>query len=234
MNSNHWKQLYNEHAKDYERLVQSEDYEGNLLATLDRIYPLKNGSVIEFGAGTGRITAQLIPLVRWIGTFDITPAMVKIAQEKFRGVARSHCLVGLGDSRAMPVKSQVADMAIEGWSFVQIMVWHEARWKEEVGKAVEEMTRVVRPGGVVMLIETLGTGTRIPEPPEKFKEVYAYLEEERGFKSEWFRTDYRFPTPEMAQEIVGPVFGEEMLALGVEGEKGYILPECTGLWWRRV
>ena len=46
MSSNHWKQLYNEHADDYERMVQFEDYEGNLLAALDRIRPLKDASVV--------------------------------------------------------------------------------------------------------------------------------------------------------------------------------------------
>lgn len=234
MNSNHWKQLYNEHALDYEQLVKYEDYEGNLLVTLDRICPLKNASVIEFGAGTGRITAQLIPQVERIWTFDITPAMVKIAHEKFRGSAQTKCLMGVGDSRAMPVVSQVADIAIEGWSFIQIMAWHEARWQEEVEKAVEEMKRVVRPGGVVILIETLGTGVISPEPPARFKKVYTYLEMEKEFKSEWLRTDYRFPTRDMAREIVAPVFGEEMLALGVKDGDGYILPECTGLWWQRV
>jgi hypothetical protein len=38
----------------------------------------------------------------------------------------------------------------------------------------------------------------------------------------------------MMYEIVEPVFGEEMLVLAVESEKGHILPECTGLWWLQV
>ena len=43
--------------------------------------------------------------------------------------------------------------------------------------------------------------------------VLEYLEKEKGFKAEWFRTDFRFTTREMMYEIVEPVFGEEMLVL---------------------
>jgi hypothetical protein len=64
--------------------------------------------------------------------------MVKIAKEKFKRLARTNCFVGISDSRAMPVASKVADIAIEGWSLVQIKVWHETRWQAEVGKPIED------------------------------------------------------------------------------------------------
>jgi ubiquinone/menaquinone biosynthesis C-methylase UbiE len=234
MSDEGWKKLYNEHADQYERLTRCEDIDGNLLKAINQIQPLRNRSVVEFGAGTGRITAQLLPLVERIWTFDISPAMVAVARQKFRGLANVNCLVGFGDSRAVPVASSAADLAVEGWSFLQIMVWHETNWREEVGKAIEEMKRVVRPGGVVILIETLGTGATTPEPPERFLEAYAYFEAEHSLLSEWIRTDYRFTTRAEASEFVSPFFGEEMLESLVEREDGFILPECTGLWWRQV
>ena len=103
MNSNTWKTLYNEKSEGYEWMVQHEDYEHNLLPALNEIHPLKNANVVEFGAGTGRITAQLIPLVRNVWAFDITPPMVQVASKKLKQSDWSNWLVGVGDSRAMPV-----------------------------------------------------------------------------------------------------------------------------------
>jgi ubiquinone/menaquinone biosynthesis C-methylase UbiE len=233
MDRNDWKQLYNERTEDYERLTQYEDYEGNLLPALNEIHPLEGTKIIEFGAGTGRITIQLLPLIRKVWAFDISPMMLATAQRKLMPAGRTNWLVGIGDSRAMPVPSDCAEVAIEGWSLVQIATWHIERWRREVEKAVDEMIRVVHPGGVVMAIETLGTGKMEPAPVGKHKAVHDYLGE-RGFSSTWIRTDCCFPTLREAQEALEPIFGKATLETVVESERGVILPECTGIWWRTV
>lgn len=234
MTSNHWKRLYNERPEDYNRMTEYEDYAGNILQTLNQIHSLEGVRIIEFGAGTGRITTQLLPLVGHIWAFDISPAMLKIAQRKLGRTGKTNWSVGMGDSRVMPVPSDWAEVAIEAWSLVQIAAWHRERWREEVGKAVDEMMRVVRPGGVVIVIETLGNGKMTPISVGKHKAVHDYLEKERGFSSIWIRTDFLFSTRSEAEKVVRPVFGEVMLDVVMETEKGLILPECTGIWWRMV
>lgn len=232
MDSNLWRQLYNERAEDYDRLVQCEDYEGNLLQALKELHPLTGAEIVEFGAGTGRITVQLLPLARRVWAFDITLAMIEIAHQKLRRLDRSKGLIAAGDSREMPLLSSCAEVAIAGWSLAQIATWQWDCWREEYGRAVDEMIRVVRPGGKVIIIETLGTGTTEPKPPTEYlKIVYQYLEEERGFSSTWVRTDLRFSTMQEAREIVASIFGDEALEAAIETEAGVILPECTGIWW---
>lgn len=215
-------------------MVQHEDYEDNLLPALNAIHPLENADVVEFGAGTGRITAQLIPLARNIWAFDITPPMVQVASKKLKRSGWSNWLVGVGDSRAMPVPTASADIAIEGWSLVQIMAWHMDTWREDVGQAVAEMMRVVRPGGAVILIETLGTGAHTPEPPDSFKTVYDYFERERGFSSTWIRTDFCFASLVKARDALEPLFGDAVEDKMIETNGGVVIPECTGIWWRNV
>ena len=61
---NLWKRLYNDHSQAYERMIQCEDYHSNLLTALNEIHPLQQASVVEFGAGTGRITRQLLPIIK--------------------------------------------------------------------------------------------------------------------------------------------------------------------------
>jgi hypothetical protein len=47
------------------------------------------------------------------------------------------------------------------------------------------------------------------------------------------RTDYRFPSRDAADEATGFFFGAPVPAqIGPDGAA--IVPECTGIWWRRV
>jgi ubiquinone/menaquinone biosynthesis C-methylase UbiE len=227
-----WDNLYSEHPDAYELLVSHEDYRSNLMTALERIQPLTGAVVAEFGCGTGRVTALLARRAARIHAFDFTAAMLGVAQEKRRRLGWTNVSLTLADSRAIPARRGWADFAVEGWAFLQIAVWHPADWQTQLGRALEEMRRVVRPGGKMILIETLGTGRREPDVPRHFRQVYDWLETEHGFAANWIRTDYRFETMKQVREVIVPLFGEEMLATLEQDETGILVPECTGLWWR--
>ncbi|KAA3665482.1 MAG: class I SAM-dependent methyltransferase [Chloroflexi bacterium] len=231
---NHWKDLYNKHTNRYERLVQHEDVAGNLLPALAAVCELPGARVVEFGAGTGRISSQLAPLVGQVWAFDLTPAMVRVARQKRLAGKVVNWQTAVSDSRHMPLPNSCADVAIEGWSFVQIATWHFDNWQAELDRAIREMMRVVKVGGTAVLIETLGTGTLQPNPPEVFVPIYDHFEQNWGFAVTWIRTDYHFPSFETACAIVEPVFGPDMLENLIETDAEVALPECTGIWWREV
>jgi ubiquinone/menaquinone biosynthesis C-methylase UbiE len=234
MENSLWQDLYSNHPDRYDRLVQAEDYQGHLLSALRELHPIENSDSIELGAGTGRVTIQLLPHVKHICAFDLTPAMIQVAHQRLKQSDFCNWSLAIADSRAVPLSARSADVAIEGWSFVQIMTWHRERWQQEVGQAIDEMLRLLRPGGVAILVETLGTGEMEPNPPALFKAAYEYFEREWQFCSKWIRTDYCFTTLEQAHQIVSPVFGESMLERMYKSEAGIILPECTGIWWHFV
>jgi ubiquinone/menaquinone biosynthesis C-methylase UbiE len=228
-----WKYLYNERPDAYERLVRYEDYHGALLTVLNHIHPIQGQRVIEFGAGTGRVTSLLAPLAAALWSCDLTPAMIRMAQKYLRSWGRDNWMLSIADNRAMPFPDSYADITIEGWSFLQMMVWQMETWQREVSAAVDEMLRLLRPGGTAIMIETQGTGVKTPQIPDHFQMMYDYLENERGFRATWMRTDYLFPSLRAAQEAVSPFFGEIMLDNLMESDAGLILPECTGIWWRQ-
>jgi ubiquinone/menaquinone biosynthesis C-methylase UbiE len=229
-----WDNLYTEHADLYELLVSHEDYQNNLIAVLSRLQPLAGTVAAEFGCGTGRVTGLLRPHVKRIHAFDFTRSMLWVAQQKQRCLGWDNVTLALADSREMPVRSAWADFAVEGWAFLHIAVWHPDDWQVQLGRALGEMRRAVRPGGRMILIETLGTGETEPNVPANFREVYDWLETERGFQAEAIRTDYRFETMDQVREVVVPLFGEKMLAALVHTEAGIVVPECTGLWWQEA
>jgi ubiquinone/menaquinone biosynthesis C-methylase UbiE len=222
------KAIYNKEADNYERLVNREDYEGNILKSIREVVDIEGIDVVETGAGTGRLTCLLAPHANSIEAFDISAAMLKVAEEKLSAPKLKNWKTGVANHRELPVKDSAADLAISGWSICYLVDWSCSDWRIEVSKGLAEMERVVKSGGTVVIIETQGTGFESPHPPEHLIEYFAFLEE-HGYAKTWFRTDYHFADKAEARELTEFFFGKE-LADQFDSET---LPECTGLWWKR-
>jgi ubiquinone/menaquinone biosynthesis C-methylase UbiE len=228
----HFKEIYAHHAADYERLVAREDYQHNLYPALDRICTLSGLDVVELGAGTGRLTCLLAPVVNSIQAFDASQAMLDVATAKLKKMDLANWRVEGGDNRNLPLSEAVADVSIAGWSLGHFVGWYPDRWRAEIGYALAEMQRVLWPGGTAIILETLGTGFETPTPPNQaLADYYNFLENEQGFSSTWIRTDYQFASLEEAEALTRFFFGEQ-LAHQVVANNWVILPECTGIWWQ--
>lgn len=231
-----YDKIYNEQADKYELLVLCEDYQENIFAALNEIKPLEGLDVIELGAGTGRLTCMLAPVVKTIEAYDISEHMLEVATDKLNRSGLGNWRIGTADHRALPVDDQTADLAISGWSIAYAVVGYEETWRHELRKALAEMKRALRPGGTIIILETLGTGYETPTPPDELTAYYAFLEDKEGFSSTWIRTDYLFESVEEAKKVSTFFFGEEIVEKVIEDPFGdhVILPECTGIWWLNV
>lgn len=230
--TDHFQDIYANKAAAYEAMVAREDLEGNILKTLQGIRPLEGLDVIEFGAGTGRLTLLLAPLVKSIHAFDGSQHMLNVAISKLEKSGYSNWHTDAADNRALPVGNAVADLAIEGWSFGHCCGWYPDTWRDEIWRAIKEMKRVLRPGGTAVLMETMGTGRETPQPPTAaLADFYAWLENEHGFSSTWIRTDFQFESVKEAEHLTHFFFGDE-LATTIAAKGWSRLPECTGIWWQ--
>lgn len=237
------QRIYEEHADTYDRLVSAEDHEGNLLRAIEGLVPMRGARVLEVGVGTARVARQLLGAgcTRLIGV-EPARAMLEVACQRLAaldlGEERPEIELLEVDGRSLPVASGWADLAIAAWVFGHFRSWLADGWREATGAALAEMRRTLRPGGVLVIVETLGTGRSEPAPPnEGLAEYFAWLEREQGLTRTWIRTDYRFASRAEAEELVGFFFGDAMRALLPADEApsgGLILPECTGLWWSRA
>ena len=225
-------EIYKKHADKYDLLVSREDYKGNILSAIKEIISPEGMSSVESGAGTGRLTKLIIPLVSFITAFDISFHMLKEGEKKLRNTGFKNWKLAVADHRNIPLKTNRADFFISGWSLSYIIEQYPHCWKKEFHKVFAEIKRLVRPGGTAIILESLGTGRKTPEAPTKeLANYYKYLEEDLDFSSRWIRTDYKFDTVEEAYGLVKMFFGDEA-ADNILKNKITILPECTGLWWR--
>ncbi len=222
-------EIYRSQAEQYEALVSREDYQGNLLPALQKITPFNNKRVVEFGAGTGRLTTQIAPLARSIQAYDISQHMLDLAAQKLTQSGLTNWHIQTADHRSIPATDHSAEVILSGWSVCYVVVDHPQSWQAEIDKVLAEMDRILVPGGKIILIETLGTGFEQPTPPDHLVEYYAYLESQ-GFSRSWVRTDYRFENIEIARDLSKFFFGEPMLEKIVSDARGITLPECTGIW----
>jgi ubiquinone/menaquinone biosynthesis C-methylase UbiE len=228
----HFQDIYAHKADLYDAMVAREDYQGNLLPAIRRIAPLTDAQVIEFGAGTCRMTRLLAPEVAGLVACDFSHHMLVTGRPTLPPT--SNWRLAVADNAAMPFADNSADLTIAGWSFGHATGWMPDNWHEVIGAAVAEMQRLTRAGGTLIILETLGTGSETPAPPNQaLADYYHWLENEHGFTREWLRTDYRFGSLDEADRLTRFFFGDDF-ADRVRVEGWQIIPECTGLWWRRA
>lgn len=124
------------------------------------------------------------------------------------------------------------DITLAGWAVGHLTAWAAGCWPPAAGKVIGEMARVTRPGGVLLIMETLGTGRTTPAAPNPaLADYYAWLEGHHGFNRVEIATDYQFNDLAEAVALTGFFFGPEM-AERVQTRRWIRVPEWTGIWWR--
>jgi SAM-dependent methyltransferase len=157
--------------------------------------------------------------------------MLELAHRNLSELGLGNCQLSVADNARLPVADASADLALAGWSYGHQTVWHPDSWRAPIEAALREMTRVLRPSGTALVIETLGTGHSDPfTPPTELARYYRMLTEEFHFEQRWIRTDYEFASVADGERLVRFFFGAD-LARDFLASGSALLPECTGVWW---
>ena len=226
------EEIYKAEGDQYEALVAREDYQGNILKSLLELTSLEDRVVYDLGAGTGRLACLLAPLVKHVRAFDISEEMLRVCRGKLIASGLTNWQVDVADHRQLPVEDSSADLVVSGWSLSYLAVWNPDSWQTELEKCMSEMKRVLKPNGEIILFESFGTGNESPIKLEHLVNYYPWLDE-TGFQHKWIRTDYQFESLDEAEFLSRFFFGVE-LGNKVRENQWVVLPECTGVWWKRV
>jgi ubiquinone/menaquinone biosynthesis C-methylase UbiE len=223
------EQIYQTEAARYDRLISRQP---DLLQVVEAILPITGLDIIDLGAGTGRLTCVLAEKVGSILALDASEVMLKVAAEKLQLAGLYNWRTQAADHRAIPAENASADLIVSGWSICYIASSNLKDWQHNLGQVMEEIQRVIRPGGTAIIIETMGTGYETPHPPDFLLAYYSMLEHDFGFAYRWIRTDYAFVDHAEAEQLTRFFFGDE-LADQVVFNGIVALPECAGVWWRK-
>lgn len=112
--------------------------------------PDKSGlKILDIATGTGDVAFRLYEMHSdaWITGIDLSEGMLEIARQKLSTLsheAQKHIVFGKGDSLAMPFHDSCFNL---------ITVAYGVRNFSDLRKGIHEMRRVLKPGGVLCIIE---------------------------------------------------------------------------------
>lgn len=229
----HFKAIYQQQAAAYQRMIAAEDADRNLLPALQRLAPLQGSRLLDLGTGTGRIPQLCHHLTASIVGLDLHLAMLQ-ENARQRQQLGGKWQLSAGDMMALPFAAASFDVVTAGWALGHFTGWYGEGWQAQASRVLAEMERVVVPAGTLIILETLGTGSLSPAPPnDALAAYYAWLEEEHGFQRTVIATDYRFDTVEEAVAATEFFFGRE-LSEQIRRQGWQRVPEWTGIWHRTM
>jgi ubiquinone/menaquinone biosynthesis C-methylase UbiE len=140
------------HERDYfERVAPTWDayvasaYEAQLQERLTRLLPWQRDmTVLDVGTGTGYLAGMMAPLVGNVIGVDCTPAMLARAGEKMAQAGYQHISLREGMAEHIPLPGASVDVAM-----CHMLLHHVVSPRS----ALEELRRVVRPGGYLLIID---------------------------------------------------------------------------------
>jgi ubiquinone/menaquinone biosynthesis C-methylase UbiE len=104
----------------------------------------EHSEVVDIGTGTGFVSAGLATRVKRVVGVDNASAMLEVARGNLRALDLSNVDLVIGDVARLPLEDGSMDAAFAN------MVLHHA---EDPAAMLQEMARVVRPGGTVAITD---------------------------------------------------------------------------------
>ena len=229
----HFIRIYREEAEAYHAMIAREDIDRSVFKALIGTGVLAVRSLLDLGSGTGRIPLLLHDKIPHIVAFDLHEAMLREQLVQRRAV-NGQWPLAQGDMRQLPFADGEFEMVTAGWALGHFCGWFAGEWQTQMRSVLSEMRRVVKPGGPVVILETMSTGSLEPKPPNAdLAAYYAWIEGEWGFERQLLATDFVFDSVEDAVAHSEFFFGPE-LAASIREQGWARLPEWTGYWtWRK-
>jgi len=191
----------------YNRLATAEDHPGLII---DYLKPLiKDSVMLDAGCGTGKYIELFAPLATNITGVDISKPQLDSADLN-TALFNNVTLVNVS-ADSIPIETNSIDMIIGSW-FLGTVLEEEKRVR-----ILEELNRVLRPTGSIILIENDSGG--------EFEEIRGRidnLENRTTAYNEWLitkasfsvkkkiNTYFKFDSPEECYNVIGTIWGEHV------------------------
>jgi ubiquinone/menaquinone biosynthesis C-methylase UbiE len=121
-----------------------------------------NDDVLDVACGPGLVACEFAPHARHVTGVDITPEMIRQAEERQKSKGLANLSWRVGDAAPLPFPDAQFSIVVTRYSFHHFL---------HPGAVLTQMLRVCKPGGVVMVVDVV-------LPPEKV-DAYDHLEKLR-------------------------------------------------------
>lgn len=150
--------------------LQNEQQRASWLAALRQIVPLPARDVLDVGAGTGFLSLLLAEIGHRVTGVDLSEGMLAEARRKAAALPNPPTFL-LGDVHAPPRPPATFDVVIE-----RHVLWTLL----DPERALQSWSRLLRPGGRLILIDTLWLDRREPDAETRAAEYWQRWEEQYG------------------------------------------------------
>lgn len=225
------KEIYSNQADAYEFMISKQP---QLSDVINEIKPYGNLDVLDLGAGSGRLSSFIAAEANSLICTDISTSMLSLLNEKLLQLGSPRIWTTVeADHRNLPIPDSSIDLIVSGWSISYLANSSNEDWKENLEQIMSELQRVLRRNGTIVIFETLGTGTEVPNPPDFLTSYYSELINRYNFNHRWIRMDYNFKSIEEAKTYTEFFFGNE-LTNKIDDNNWATVPECAGIWWKHI
>lgn len=144
------REMFDRIAKNYDvanRAISMGMDKGWRRKTVERLKPFRGGRYLDVGTGTGDLVFEIIDQSANVIVEGIDPSeqMLEIARDKARKRNLGDTVSFMtADALSLPMESETYDGIVSGFCFRNI---------ERRQKALEEMKRVLKPGGMLVILE---------------------------------------------------------------------------------
>jgi len=149
---------FNNYANKYKNSI-------SYINSLDDWVYLRNlsknkGRVLDIGCGSGNLLAKLDKYFDSAFGIDISENLIHIAKEKYPKLN-----LVVGDANILPYENEYFDMVTSHTTFHHL----------DRAKAVEEVKRVLKPGGIALIIDVVYDDRKLMRPLTKllFRTIYS-------------------------------------------------------------
>jgi len=135
-------------AQDYlTSAVHSQGADLQRLATL--LAPFNDARVIDLGCGAGHASFVAARVVKEVIAYDLSAQMLTVVAQAAKEKDLTNITVQQGVAESLPFADSSADVIISRYSAHH---WHD------VGQALREVARVLKPGGKLIMMDVVSPG----------------------------------------------------------------------------
>jgi len=128
--------------------AQGED----LQSLVARMAGKSGARVLDLGCGGGHVTFHIAPLVREVVAYDLSPEMLEVVSRTARERGLANIATARGVAESLPFEADSFDAVLSRFS--------SHHWRD-LDAGLREAARVLKPGGSVIMIDTVTAGVPI-------------------------------------------------------------------------